>query len=267
MRPTTHPTRHRLLALAAAGAFAIGAASCGSDDESEDDSTAATSTVADDLAAYCADEVALDQVFQHLDSEDPAAFSATLESSQPLVDRLVTSAPGELGPHLEVLRDAYAAAAAGGSPEPFFDDAVAAADDAVHAFDLEHCGWTTIDIAAADYHFGGDFPATPGAVNLTVTNMGEEPHALIVARKHDDVAEAALDAFQALTGEEDLPNSFDEVATVFAEPGGSDYALAELTPGEYVAFCPIPVGATPDDPEGNGTPHFAMGMVTAFTVS
>ena len=75
-----------------------------------------------------------------------------------------------------------------------------------------------------------------------------------------------LGIFEAIEGEEDFPKSFDQMVSIWTAPGDSDYGMGELTPGEYVAFCPIPVGSTADG-EGDGPPHFAQGMVETFTVA
>lgn len=267
MRIPNHSARRcrRVLALAAAGGLALVVAACGGDDDGSADAATTTGPGAD-LAAYCADEVALDRIFGSADPEEPAAFQMAIDSAGPIVERLVAGAPADLAEHFEVLRGAYEDVVATGDPSAFFSDEVATADDAVHAYDLEHCGWQTFNIAAGDYHFSGDFPATAGAVNLEVTNTGAEPHLLVVVRKHDDVTAPAVDVFSGLETHEEMLESFDEVATVFVDPGASDYALADIDSGEYVAFCPVPVGSGAEG-EGDGPPHFTMGMMTAFDVS
>lgn len=268
----------RFLALAAATTFVFGAAACSGDDDASTTTDAAVSTtptttpttatdaVAADLAAYCAAEVALDEAFQQLDPSDPEAFQAALAEVGPIIERIVAEPIDAVADEFAVLKAAYEQVVAAGDPSPFFAEEVAVADATVHAYDLENCGWEVVDITAADYHFIGSFPTTAGAVSFEVNNAGNESHVLLVARKKDSVADSALDAFSTVESEEDLLKVFDMAASVYAEPGGSDFAITELTPGEYVAFCPVLGGTTPDA-EGAGPPHFVQGMVTAFEVA
>jgi hypothetical protein len=264
MRSSHVPVAHRwrLAALAASGAFVVGLAACGDDD------TAAGGAEGNDvdLVTYCAAEVAQAQVFQQLDADAPG-FAAALEEAQPVVDAVVASAPEELATPIGIRADAFAAVRASGDPDQFFTDEVTAADDAVHAYDLEHCGWQQAEITAEDYRYAGDFPTRTGTVSFELTNTGEEPHLLLVARKKADVEGRALDVFNALDSEDELPASFDMVASVFIGPGEDAWALADLEPGDYVAFCPLPVGTTFDNNgETDGPPHFTQGQVTAFEV-
>jgi hypothetical protein len=253
----------RVLALAASGAFVVGLAACGDDDTAASDGEG----TGGDLATYCEAEVAQAEVFQNLDADAPG-FAAALEEAQPVVDAVVASAPEELAAPVGIRADAFAAVRASGDPDQFFTDEVAAADDAVHAYDLEHCGWQQTEITASDYRYAGDFPTTAGTVSFGLTNIGEEPHLLLVARKKVDVDGRALDVFNALDGEEELPASFDMVASVFVAPGEDARVVADLEPGDYVAFCPLPVGTTfENNGETDGPPHFTQGQITAFEVA
>lgn len=69
-----------------------------------------------------------------------------------------------------------------------------------------------------------------------MTNEGAEPHLLIVARKEDGVDGTAMEAFEAIEGGEDFPKSFDEVLTVFTDPGADGYALGELAAGRFLCY-------------------------------
>jgi hypothetical protein len=257
---TTMPIPTSRLRALVVVALVVGLGACGSDD---DDDAAAEPA---EPAAYCTDVITLDQMFQNFDAEDPPAFEAALAEAVPVTDRIVATAPAELEDEYAVLSAAFGEVVETGNPEAFFTPDVDAADDAVHAHNLDHCGWTVAEIGAEDFRFTGDFPTEPGQVSFELTNTGDEAHALIVARKLDDVEGSALDAFNALESEEAFPTAFEQTAAAFAEPGESVYGLADLAPGEYLVFCPIPSGTTGEASVGDGPPHFAEGMVTSFEV-
>lgn len=248
-----HPDR-RLRAVVTAGVL-VGLAACGGDDGS------------DDLAAYCRDVVTLDQMFQNFDAEDPSSFEAALAEAVPVNDRVVASAPAELDDEYAVLSAAFGEVVDTGDPEPFFTPDVDAAGNAVHAHNLANCAWTVAEITAQEFEFAGTFPSTAGQVSFELANTGDEAHALIVARKLDEVEGSALDAFNALESEEDLAAAFEPAVSVFAVPGDSVHGLVDLTSGEYIAYCPIPSGTTGEDSIGDGPPHFTEGQVTSFDVS
>lgn len=267
----THSDR-RLRALVAAAALVVGLAACGSDDD-DDASVAPAESSSDhsdasaELAVYCTDVITLDQMFQHFDAEDPPAFEAALAEAVPVTERIVAGAPAELEDEYAVLSAAFGEVVDTADPAPFFTPEVDAADDAVHAHHLDYCGWTVAEITAENFHFTGTFPTEAGQVSFDLANTGDEAHALMVARKLDEVEGSAVDAFNALESEEALPTAFEQAVAVFAEPGDSAYGLVDLAPGEYVAYCPIPSGTVGEDSIGDGPPHFTQGMVTTFEVS
>lgn len=268
--PETPPRTNlhlRIRALAAAGVLVVGLAACGSDDDDAADATGSAPDTTSDLAAYCSDVIVLDQMFQNLDAEDPPAFEAALAEAVPVTERIVAAAPAELEDEYAVISTAFSAVVDTGDPGPFFTPEVDAADDAIHAHNLANCGWTVAEIAAEDFKFAGTFPSEAGQVSFDMANTGVEAHVMVVARKLDEVQGSALDAFTALESEEAFSTSFEEAAAVFAEPGGSAYGLLDLEPGEYVVFCPVPMGTAGEDSVGDGPPHFTQGMVTSFEVS
>jgi hypothetical protein len=243
----------------------LATAACGDDDSASVDEPAVEAD--GDLAAYCEDEVAISRIFQETDADDPETFDASLEAARPVLDRIVDEAPAEVSEAVAALDAAFADVEETRNPEAFFTETAQGADEEVHAYDLAHCGWETVAVTAEDYHYTATFPTTAGTVSFEVDNAGTEPHLLLVARKLDSVEGTAMEAFEGLEAEEDLPNSFEVAATVFVEPGDTDYGVAELAAGDYVAFCPIPVGTTMDNGgEVDGPPHFTQGMVTGFTV-
>ena len=258
--------------LLAAGLL-IGSAACSSDDAASESTTTTAPDPGDggtggggDLDAYCDASVALDQIFQSIDPEDAEGFAAALDDAAPIVADLEAAAPAELHEHVAVLVASFGKVKESGDASAFETEEVDAADAAAHEFDLANCDLTKVAVTAGDFHFTGDLPTEAGRVSIEMTNEGAEPHLMIVARKKDDVDGSAQAAFEAIEGEEDFPKSFDQMVSIWTAPGDSDYGMGELTPGEYVAFCPIPVGSTADV-EGDGPPHFAQGMVKTFTVA
>jgi hypothetical protein len=285
MTSTSTSTTRLARALVVLAALVVGLAACGDDDATGDRADAAaeadasdaagtdgsdpTSTTAPvtDLTAYCEDVLTLDQMFQALDAEDPAAFEAALADAAIVDERILASAPDALRDEHEVLSTAFQEVVETGDPTPYFTPEVEQTRAAVHEQNLVDCGWTVARIDAADFTYSGAFPTEPGAVSFEMANTGEEAHALTVARKLDEVEGTAMEAFESLEDEADLATTFEQVAAVFAEPGDEAYALGELEPGEYIAYCPIPGGTTGEASIGDGPPHFTQGMVTAFAVA
>jgi hypothetical protein len=266
MHTTRSTPPRRLLALVAGGLLVAGLAACGSDDDDASVTTTEAEGTSNELAAYCDDVVVLDQMFQNFDAEDPPAFEAALAEAVPVTERIAAAAPAELEDEYGVVFTAFGEVVDTGDPEAFFTPEVQAANDAVHEDNLATCDWTVAEITAEDFHFTGTFPSEPGPVSFDLDNTGDEAHALIVARKLDEVEGSALDAFNALESEEAFPTAFEPAASLFAEPGDRAHGLADLEPGEYVAFCPIPSGTAGEASIGDGPPHFTQGMVSAFEV-
>lgn len=260
--PFTRRARARARALAVAGALAVSVSACG-----DDASTAMSSDAFGAPTAYCDDVITLDQLFQHFNAEDPAAFEVALAEAVPVTERIVAAAPAELAEEYAVLSTAFSQVVDTGDPAPFFTAEVDDADDAVHFHNLANCKWSVAEIIAADFEYAGTFPTEAGPTSFDLTNAGSEAHALLVARKLDDVEATALDAFNALESEDDLPNFFEDTVSVFAEPGDTAYGLVDLAPGEYIAFCPIPSGTTSEESIGDGPSHYTHGEVTSFQVS
>ena len=115
-----------------------------------------------------------------------------------------------------------------------------------------------------------------GPAIVAIENIGDEIHEIVILRKLD----GSLSVEELL----DLPE--DEFATkaafvgvTRAFPGGIGQTVIYLTPGDYVALCYLPEGATPEvmaqlgGPEDTvpagieiGPPHYELGMIHEFHV-
>jgi hypothetical protein len=125
-----------------------------------------------------------------------------------------------------------------------------------------------VDVKMFEYDF--QFPATMtrGDQVWKVTNVGREPHELVLAKSPAPITKGqVLDLIvagdAAATPAAGGPSLQDlEAGEVSGfgtlSPGLSGWTELTLDPGTYVAFCFVP-GA-------NGTSHAAMGMVQVFTV-
>jgi hypothetical protein len=274
-----HPIR---TGVAAAAIVALLAAGCGDDD---DDTTAgdspleadAASDDGGDVAAYCDAVVALETApdpdvdFQTATPEEvaEAARTAARETYQPLVDDVVAVAPDELAEHADVMVGAMEELAQSGDFETVFGDpAVAAAEEALHAYDLENCGWNVVDVTTTEYEFGGlPTELEAGVTSVEMANEGQEVHEVLLLRKNDGVTQSAEELL-ALPEEEAMALVTDVGSPVFAPPGEDEYGIYDLEPGEYLAVCFIPTGMTSDSgPPPEGPPHAMHGMVTELTVT
>lgn len=255
--PSARRTRRRTLPLVLTAGALLLAAGCG-----EDSGEAAGAP-----GEYCDAAVAVDQAFQAVDADDPDSFASALATAQAALGTAAGVAPSAVREEYGVLEAALDEVVATGDPAPYFADEVVATEATVHGHDVDACDWTSISVSAEDYAFAADWPSKPGPVSFDVTNTGAEPHVLIVVRKLDSTSGSALDAFEAAASEEELVASFEFAASVFVAPGASDYALADLAAGDYVVFCPVPVGTTGEESIGDGPPHHRQGMLASFELA
>jgi plastocyanin len=110
-----------------------------------------------------------------------------------------------------------------------------------------------------DFAFTLPAEVPAGQQTWEVVNHGEQPHELGLGKiKEGKTLDDVMVWLQ--TGEfgPDMPLDFLSGAQGMAK-GYSNFVEFDLRPGEYVALCVIP------DPE-TGLPHFALGMVSHFTV-
>jgi hypothetical protein len=119
------------------------------------------------------------------------------------------------------------------------------------------------------FDFNFEFPDTvePGRQLWAITNTGEQPHELLLARSPQPVTTEQVMELMAGESEEATPTgggpSFGDFEPVggmgWLSPGLTAWTEVDLEPGTYVALCFV------YDPE-TGLPHVAMGMVAVFTV-
>jgi hypothetical protein len=286
MHNTRQLTR-KLLVSAAAATLLVGLAACGGDDD--DDSSAGTAAPAttaavdhstmdmgtettdatattDDAAApvagvdeFCQAELAAEAAA----NQDPAAAGPAFEA-------LVAAAPADLKATVE---DVIAHAEEGpGSPD--FD----AAYGEMITFVKDNCGFTDVSITTSEYAFGGlPTELAAGPAVFTVQNIGEEVHEVLVMRKNDGVTETAEEII-ALPEEEAMAK-VTMAGVAFGFPGSTSFTTMDLAPGDYIAVCFLPQGATPElmaqmpeGPDGTmppeaGPPHAMAGMVQEFVVA
>ncbi len=234
--------------------------------------SASVASGAADLTAYCDAILAIetgpppDVDFETAGEEEiAAALAAYREQLRLLADDVLAVAPAEIAADLDVLSAAIDQIGLVDG-DPFEAPDVAAAEQRVHAFDVANCGWQQVSLTAMDYHFDGELPTAAGVTSFDVVNEGAEFHVAYLGRKLDTVNVSAEEAFAAIESEEQFAESFEFIGEIETPPGGSDYGVVNLTPGEYVVLCPVPVGSIGES-EGTGPPHLFEGMVSFFTVT
>ena len=215
---------------------------------------------------YCAAHVALEAA---IGSGDPAAIGPAVEAAQ-------AAAPAEI-------QDALATAAANsptdGPPSPEYIENFNAVVDWVAA----NCGFNELDLVATNYAYGGiaDGDQIPAGVTvIRLDNQADEYHEIVLVRRNEGTTET-LDELLAMSDEE-ANGKVTDVGFGFAAPGTVGGTVVDLTPGDYIALCFIPKGATQEAmdqmmaaeagsaPAGSappeGPPHFTLGMHVEFTV-
>lgn len=236
--------------------------------------TAATGCGDDDAESSAACDAWVDvERAMNVDEDLAAAIDA--------LDAFVDAAPGDVSDNVEpiiaMLRDDPEAALE--SPE------LVAAESGGDDYVLDNCGDTVVEVEAVNFAYTG-VPATIDAgravFELTNRSATGEFHEALLLRKGDDTTASAHDALAAgLTYPITAANTFEAVApfTLVAislvEPDGGDHTdvfAADLTPGDYMVACLLPV----DSPElldryfggeeVDAQRHFDEGMFVEFTV-
>lgn len=152
-----------------------------------------------------------------------------------------------------------------GDGSPLDDPAIESALSEIRTAAIDDCDFAQVSVPASDFTF--EFPETlpEGPFVASMDNTGQEPHVLLLVRKdgadlppNDELLGQYLSSFEGgapPAGLTPVPGG------MFAAPGTAGSHIYDLQPGSYLYFCPIPSG-----PEGEGPPHFALGMMGEIKV-
>jgi hypothetical protein len=131
----------------------------------------------------------------------------------------------------------------------------------------DECADDSISVSAKEYEFTG-VPKSidAGVLAVDFANKGTEFHEFTVFRKKEGVSKSFLEILKL--DEDEAKKFLEEKGGTFAAPDEDAPGLFSLEePGDYVAVCSIPVGATPESTEEpTGPPHFTKGMRAEFTI-
>ncbi len=218
---------------------------------------------------YCAKSLAI-ETFPEPDIDfrtaTPEQMTAAVRSYAsrliPLAEQVQAAAPAEVRKDIDLLVGAVRQLAQTGDFEAAFETPEAdAAEARSHAFDLDNCKWTKVDVSGNDYSFTGvPQKLKTGPVSFEFKNIGKEPHELLLLRVNDGVSESVAQI--VALPEEQGRAKVAEVGGTFAPPGKGDYKVADLKPGRYGFACFVPVGGGEQGP-----PHTTKGMFAEFEVA
>lgn len=253
----------------------LGFTACGDDDDEAATDTTTTTAAGSDTKEYCEKALALETTappdidFEALSPEQQKEAVKTFvrEDISPLVDEIEKVIPEPIEAEAGVLVAGIDKVEQTGDFQAFENDPqIQKAEETVHAFDLDNCGWGRNDVAGVDYAFEG-IPSTmkAGVHSFEFSNKGKELHMIAVVRAKDEVTES-FDQILELP-QEQAGEKIDFIGETSAPPGEKDYFVGDLKPGRYLAVCFIATGTVAEDKEGDGPPHFVKGMRTEFKVS
>ncbi len=117
-----------------------------------------------------------------------------------------------------------------------------------------------IDVSMGDFTFtSASASVLPGTTTVRVTNDGAEAHQLQIGRPSGDLTAENFAERYERDGEAAVLQQVTWVGGANAlEPGGSEEALVDLVPGEYLMFCFMP--------SADGTSHLMKGMIAPLRV-
>ena len=117
-----------------------------------------------------------------------------------------------------------------------------------------------LDVTLGDFYVSPQGPAVAGKVNIVATNVGDEPHEVVVV-VGDDVAALPTDADGAF--DEEAYGTDRVLGEIEAFPAGEDCnGVFDLAPGSYVLLCNL----VETEADGTIESHFAEGMATVIAV-
>ncbi|MGH9111352.1 MAG: hypothetical protein ACRDZN_03490 [Acidimicrobiales bacterium] len=228
--------RGALLATAMTVGVALGA--CGDDDGDDAANPPASGADAD---AYCNAALAWDTAPDPDDFGDEESVAEHFESVLlPRFEALEAAAPAEIEGAVGAIRAALDGEGDEGEAE--------AANLRIHEYSAGACEWNTVEVAAVEFAFEGAPASLPaGVVSFEVVNQGDEAHSLVVLRRNEGVSTPFADLV-ALPDDELFEQAEPIEPGAFVDPGGEDFAVADLAPGDYALVCTLPIGtATLDE--------------------
>lgn len=232
-----------------------------------------------ELVAACKADVAISEAFTEFFSSLPepegegppsAEFMAEFRSAfdeilaGPLAD-FEDNAPKEIADETKVAVAGLQKFRETGDESVFEDEEVNEAADVIDKYFFDNCDDPTAEIAAVEYEFqGAPASAEPGILRISFSNDGEEHHELVIFTKKPGTTES-FDELLALP-EEEAEQKADFVNATDGEPGESSYLTVNLKAGEYLFACFVSQG-TVGETEGEGPPHFTLGMKRELQVA
>ncbi len=261
---TPTPARRARFRIAAVlVCLSVFAAACGDDDDAASPDKKPDS----ELATFCKAVLKVEEAGRADSGEegDVAAAKAFAAAIVVEVERMLAVTPASVRSDVETMLATAEGVANDGDGSEFESPDFTEAQTNWHKAGVESCGWNIEKVSLTEYHFDGIPDTLPaGVTSFELTNDGSEIHLLSVLRRDDgvDTDFAELLAQSDETGLADMT----EVGVGFVAPGQSSFALAELTPGDYVVICPIPVGAGDGPPAPDARTHYEEGMQHQFTV-
>ena len=252
--------RYRRAGAIALTVVMVAAAGCGDDDEDE--------ASGGDVESYC-------ELARELDAQEDFPTAEQLEA-------LRDAAPAEIEENVDTVVEAFLAGIEEGDPAAAFGDPeVEEAFGPIEEFEGSECGLggdedddeeseqdpsvteidpaaARVDVSATEYAFEFEAPAA-GRVSIVMTNDGEETHLMAISRLAEGATlEQALEA-EDPEAEGLLDETFTDLESDVANPGGEAVLTGDLEPGTYAMICYLP--------NSEGEPHLALGMAEEFTVS
>jgi hypothetical protein len=271
MNTITQP--RRLAVAGTALVLAFGLAACGGDSGGAADDTAAAPTTAaeDTTAEFCSTVVGIDSTINSTPPPEalppdqaPAILAQVGQQLEPQLARAEQLAPpeisGDVATAARITRQGF-----GGDMAAFESPELAPAEANIDRYMLDNCGFPQTEVTAVNFEFQDLPDSLPAGMSaVTLTNEGEDLHEIAVLRINDDVTMSAEELL-ALPQEQAL-SMVKIVGITFAAPGETTTAFVDAQPGRYFAACFIPEGTTPTA-EGEGPPHFTLGMLKEFNVA
>jgi uncharacterized cupredoxin-like copper-binding protein len=199
------------------------------------------------------------------DQEIGEAMGAYATAFEPKLDALVNAAPAEVADAVDTYTGTYQEILETGD-DSAFDDEYLDAETAIVDAAIESCAVDVVDATAVDYGYEGvPDEVAAGRVGFRLVNEGADVHEAVILRRAEGDTTAALDI--AAMSEEEQAELVEFVGVAFVAPGSEGAVLLDLSPGEYIVICNLPIGMTEVDAEVDGAPHHSVGMVAEFSVA